>query len=224
MGSPSDSFRRWFRGAGSSPSRTEEKNVSSSRVSRRSTALGDFMRGLKTQGEQKLHVLDLGPTSPNNIAFLTELGMRVYNEDVLRASQDSSYRIPEKEGAEQFDEARFFADNLAYGPDHFDAVLFWDTLEYLPEPLVVPLVEKIQTMVKPHGTLLAFFHTKDAGPESSSHRYHIVRPDTIELEVKPGPRLQRVFQNRHIENLFKDFASRKFFLGRDNIREVILIR
>jgi hypothetical protein len=37
-------------------------------------------------------------------------------------------------------------------------------------------------------------------------------------------RLQRVFNNRHIENLFKDFASRKFFLGRDNIREVLVVR
>jgi len=30
--------------------------------------------------------------------------------------------------------------------------------------------------------------------------------------------------NRHIENLFKDFSSRKFFLGRDNIREVLMVR
>jgi SAM-dependent methyltransferase len=224
MGSPSDSFKRWFRGAGSSQSRSEEKSASPARVSRRSTALGEFMRGLKPQGEEKLHVLDLGPTSPNNIAFLTELGTRVYNEDVLRASQDTSYRVAGEAGAEQFDEARFFADNLAYGPDHFDAVLFWDTLEFLPEPLVVPLVDRIQTMVKPQGTLLAFFHTKDAGPESSGYRYHIVEPDTVQLESRPGIRLQRVFQNRHIENLFKNFASRKFFLGRDNIREVILVR
>lgn len=182
------------------------------------------MRGLKPQGEEKLHVLDLGPTSPNNIAFLTELGTRVYNEDVLRASQDDSYRIAGEDGAEQFDQERFFADNLAYGSDHFDAVLFWDTLEYLPEPLVVPLVEKIQSIVKPHGTLLAFFHTKDAGPESAGYRYHIVKPDTLELEPRPGTRVKRVFQNRHIENLFNNFASRKFFLGRDNIREVILVR
>ena len=39
-----------------------------------------------------------------------------------------------------------------------------------------------------------------------------------------GFKLQRIFNNRHIENLFKDFASRKFFLGRDNIREVLMVR
>ena len=36
--------------------------------------------------------------------------------------------------------------------------------------------------------------------------------------------LQRVFNNRHIETLFRDFASIKFFLSRDNIREVLVVR
>ena len=37
-------------------------------------------------------------------------------------------------------------------------------------------------------------------------------------------KLQRVFANRHVENLFRDFASIKFFLGRDNLRDVLVIR
>ena len=41
---------------------------------------------------------------------------------------------------------------------------------------------------------------------------------------QPMFRLQRVFQNRHIENLFRDFSSLKFFLARDNIREVLAVR
>ena len=40
----------------------------------------------------------------------------------------------------------------------------------------------------------------------------------------PQFRLQRVFNNRHIENLFREFASLKFFLARDNVREVIVVR
>ena len=35
---------------------------------------------------------------------------------------------------------------------------------------------------------------------------------------------RRVFNNRHIENLFRDFASIKFFLSRDNVREVLVVR
>jgi hypothetical protein len=41
---------------------------------------------------------------------------------------------------------------------------------------------------------------------------------------KRSPRLQRVFNNRHIETLFRDFASIKFFLARDAIREVLVVR
>ena len=79
-------------------------------------------------------------------------------------------------------------------------------------------------MLKPRGRLLALFHTKDAGPDSPYCRYHIVQPDTLELEPEPGFRIQRIFNNRHVENLFKDCASRKFFLGRDNLREVVVVR
>ena len=32
------------------------------------------------------------------------------------------------------------------------------------------------------------------------------------------------FANRHIENLFRDFASIKFCLARDAIREVLVVR
>jgi hypothetical protein len=44
------------------------------------------------------------------------------------------------------------------------------------------------------------------------------------LQERASFRLQRVFNNRHVENLFRDFHSLKFFLARDNIREVLAIR
>ena len=43
-------------------------------------------------------------------------------------------------------------------------------------------------------------------------------------DIVHGFRLQRVFNNRHIETLFRDFASIKFFLARDNVREVLVVR
>jgi hypothetical protein len=182
------------------------------------------MRSLSSNEENKACVLDLGPTSPTNIALLTELGVRVFNEDILRESQDESYCVKQEDGTLEFDAAKFFAENLNYSPDQFDAILFWDVADYLPESLVKPLVERLQAMLKPKGHLLAFFHTKDAGVESLYSRHHIVQKDTLELEPLQGFKLQRIFNNRHIENLFKDFASRKFFLGRDNIREVLMVR
>jgi len=103
-------------------------------------------------------------------------------------------------------------------------VLCWDIPDYLHESLVKPMVERICSVLKPGGVLLAFFHTRDAGPEAPYFRYHIAGPDTLELQPVPRFRLQRVFNNRHIENLFHDYKSLKFFLARDYIREVLVVR
>jgi cyclopropane fatty-acyl-phospholipid synthase-like methyltransferase len=215
---------RWFRGAGGSQSKSPEGAKSAPRTKRTCIGLGEFMRNLSSSGEQKTCVLDLGPTSPTNIALLTEMGVRVFNEDIVSESQDSNYSLKHEDGSLQMDPAKFFAENLNYAAGQFDAILFWDVADYLPESLVKPLVERLQDMLKPKGHLLAFFHTKDAGTESLYSRHHIVQKDTLELEPLQGFKLQRIFNNRHIENLFKDFASRKFFLGRDNIREVLMVR
>jgi hypothetical protein len=224
LGSSGHNLKRWFRGADNSQAKAAERAGSAPRTSRRCIGLGDFIRSLSSAGEEKKCVLDLGPTSPANIAYLTELGARVYNEDILRESQEPGYLVKQDDGSLQMDAARFFSENLDYPANRFDAILCWDVADYLPEPLVKPLVERLQTMLKLKGNLLAFFHTKDAGADSPYSRHHIVERDMLELEPIQGFRVQRIFNNRHIENLFKDFASRKFFLGRDNIREVLMVR
>lgn len=193
-------------------------------TSRRSIGLGEFLRTLSPDPEHKPCILDLGPTSPANIGFLTHREMRVYNEDIMRAVRQPEYFVRAEDGSEQLDLDKFFAENLSYPANHFDAILCWDAPDYLPESLVKPLVGRVHSMLKPGGVLLAFFHTRDNGPDSPYYRYDIANPDTLELESRASSRLQRIFNNRHIENLFKDFASKKFFLGRDNLREVIVVR
>lgn len=113
----------------------------------------------------------------------------------------------------------------------------------MDENLVKPVMARLWSVMKPGGMLLAFFHTKEAGPDAACYRFHILSTDTLEMQLieprresRRGPtgavhtsipgglRLQRVFNNRHIENLFRDFASIKFFLARDNVREVLVVR
>ena len=78
---------------------------------------------------------------------------------------------------------------------------------------------------------------REAGPDAPFYRYHVTGADVLEMHALNAKRnhqkpevaskafkLQRVFNNRHIENLFRDFASIKFFLSRDNIREVLVVR
>lgn len=207
----------------------------SDRVTRRCTGLSELVKALSWLDGQK--VLDLGPTSPANISFFTNMGQRTYGEDVLLASRDAQYQVKGEDGSRSVDVDKFLADNLAFEKETFDAVLLWDMPDYLSESLVKPVVQRIHTIMKPGALMLAFFHTKDAGPDAPYQRYHIASPETIELQRIPLPppgreetgryahfRLQRVFNNRHIENLFRDCGSLKFFLGRDNIREVLVVR
>ena len=219
---------------------------SSQKLTRRSSGLGELSRSWES-GEG-LCILDLGSTSPINIRHFTERGHRIYSEDLLTASTDPELVMKGDEGKDEkgnaiLDSRKFLADNLVYPAAHFDVVLCWNLPDYLDESLVKPVVGRLWSVLKPGGMLLAYFHTRDAGPDSPCHRFHIIGSDNLEMkkvvvrrETRRGPtgavhtaisdgfQLQRVFNNRHIETLFRDFASIKFFLARDNIREVLVVR
>ncbi len=228
MGSVTNSFRRFFRGGdtGSVPA----GSPGPARVTRRSSGLNELMRDLARQ--QSLCILDLGPTSPTNIAHLTSLGHKVYNEDLLSASTNAVYASRAEDGKPAVDVTRFVTENLTYERELFDAVFCWDVADYLNEALVKPVIERLHSTIKPGGVILAFFHTRDAGPDAPYYRYRIAGNDTLSLQPvnardnvrMPLFRLQRIFNNRHIENLFRDYGSLKFFLARDNLREVLVVR
>ncbi len=204
------------------------------RLTRRSSGMGEISRLLNSQ--EGLCVLDMGSTSANNIRFFTDRGHKNYSEDLLRSSLDPALRIKDDAGNSVVDSKKFLDENLVYPNAHFDVALCWNLPDYMEESLVKPTIDRLWSVMKPGGVLLAFFHTRDAGPDSTCYRYHVTGSDMLEMqEVKfaaPGrpasekqsPRLQRVFNNRHIENLFRDFASIKFFLARDSMREVLVVR
>ena len=211
------------------------------RVTRRSSGLAELSP--LWDSDIPLCVLDLGSTSASNIRFFTERSHKIYSEDLLVASTEPGLITKDEEGKSVLDSRQFLADNLLYPASHFDVVLCWNLPDYLDESLVRPVMGRLWSVLKPGGMLLAFFHTKDAGPDSPCYRFHIVAKDTLEMqrivlkrETRRGPtgaihtavtdgfRLQRVFNNRHIETLFRDFASIKFFLARDNMREVLVVR
>jgi SAM-dependent methyltransferase len=230
MTSVSDNVMKFFRGS-SSPSESAEL---ARKQSRRSSGMGEISRLLNSQ--EGLCVLDMGATSATNIRFFTDKGHKNYSEDLLRSSLDPALRGQDSAGKPVVDNKKFLNENLAYPNAHFDVVLCWNLPDYMEESLVKPTIDRLWSVMKPGGYLLAFFHTRDAGPDSTCYRYHVNGTDMLEMqEVKlalPGrpasekqsPRLQRVFNNRQIENLFRDFASIKFFLARDAIREVLVVR
>jgi hypothetical protein len=208
--------------------------ATSQKLTRRSSGMGEVSRLLNSQ--EALCVLDMGATSASNISFFTNKGHKSYSEDLLRSSLDPALRVQDGDGKSVVDTKRFLDENLVYPNAQFDVVLCWNLPDYMEESLVKPTIDRLWSTMKPGGLLLAFFHTRDAGPDSVCYRYHVTDSDMLEMqEVKfamPGrpssekqsPRLQRVFNNRHIENLFRDFSSIKFFLSRDSIREVLVVR
>ena len=230
-----------FRGSSAGPGQIPAPAQTTKRLSRRSSGLAELAKSFAS--EEPLCVLDLGSTSAANIRYLTERGHKLYSEDLLVASTDPALAVKDDAGNPLLDSKRFLTDNLAYGPGQFDVVLCWNLADYLDESLVKPVVGRLWSLLKPGGMLLAFFHTHEAGPDAPCYRYHIVGGDSLEMqhvdprrEMRKGPtgvahtaigtgvRLQRVFNNRHIENLFRDFSSIKFFLARDHIREVLVVR
>lgn len=225
-----DNLMKFFRSSSNQAAAPETQQ----KLTRRSSGVGEVSRLLNSQ--EGLCVLDMGSTSPGNIRFFTGRGHKNYSEDLLRSSLDPALRMQDSAGNSVVDSKKFLDENLAYPNAHFDVVLCWNLPDYMEESLVKPTIDRLWSVMKPGGFLLAFFHTRDAGPDSTCYRYHVNGTDMLEMqEVKfalPGrpasekqsPRLQRVFNNRHIETLFRDFASIKFFLARDNIREVLVVR
>ncbi len=206
----------------SSRQAVDDELVPGQKVIRRSTGFNEFIRAISR--EHGLKVLDLGSTSPANITFMTGLGHRFHQGDVLRLANDKSLVVPNGDGKTTLDVERFLRESLDFARDDFDAVMFWDLADFLPESLLAPVIERIHYAMKPGGIMLAFFHTKDVGADAPFYRYNIVAKDTLELQPVRGFRLQRVFHNRQVENLFRDYSSIKFFLGRDNIREMLILR
>jgi len=215
----------------SSSNQTTE-SATPQKLSRRSSGVGEISRVLNSQ--EGLCILDVGATSANNIRYFTDNGHKNYSEDLLRASLDPALRVAGAAGNSIVDSKKFLDENLVYQNDQFDIVLLWNLADYMEESLVKPTIDRLWSVMKPGGLLLAFFHTRDAGPDSICYRYMVTGTDMLEMQAvkfalpghseKRSPRLQRVFANRHIENLFHDFASIKFFLARDNIREVLVVR
>jgi SAM-dependent methyltransferase len=229
VSSVTQNFFKLFRRGGASAKDSGSREVGV-RSRRHSTAFKEFMRSVGK--EEGLSFLDLGATSATNISLLTERGHKLRTEDLLGSSFDPDVYINGPEGR-TLDVDRFLKENLQFRGEQFDAVFFWDIADYLPEVLVKPVIERICVSMKPGAMLLAFFHTKDAGPDAPYSRYHIVGDDALDLQPLLVPngtgtsamvKLQRVFNNRHIENLFRDYSSLKFFLARDSVREVLVVR
>ncbi|HEY0564065.1 MAG TPA: class I SAM-dependent methyltransferase [Terriglobales bacterium] len=194
---------------------------STQRVQRKSTGLIELDK--QTSGIESMTVLNLGPTSPGNISYFTNLGHGIFSEDVAAAAQEPEY-YTEQDGKRVFDTKKFLDENLVPTGRRFDIALCWDVFDYVDEALLEPLAKRIYTLTKPGGYLLAFFHSKTGAGPSKYYRYHIIGPGMLEMQPGPDIAQKRTLNNRKIEDFLRDFSNVKFMLARDNIREVLAKR
>jgi len=197
---------------------------------RLSNGLKDFLWHLDGVGHGSL--LDLGPVWQTTVSFFVERGFKVYTEDVLlawkgflRAEEERLRALPPGVEAPVVSPAaraeNFLRDTLQY-PGQFDGVLVWDLLDYLESEMVTRLVARLAELLREGGVVLAVFHSRK--PESF-HRYRVL--DAQNIEMIPAPALcpaQRVYQNRELLNLFSRFRTSKTFVGRDQLREGLIVR
>jgi hypothetical protein len=193
------------------------------RIPRHSSAWKDLLKFLKS--EQGLRILDIGPTSPTNINFLTTLGHGVYMADVVNEALRGNWMsVPDENGSTRFDVDGFLDNNLDFAGREFDVILLWTTLDYVPQDLVSPLIKRLRSSMRPGGRVLTFFHSKNTGADTGFCRYHVTDSDTIETQETTGYAVQHVYTNRTIEKLFESYANTKFYLAKDNLYEVIITR
>jgi 2-polyprenyl-3-methyl-5-hydroxy-6-metoxy-1,4-benzoquinol methylase len=193
----------------------------SSRIQRRSTGLAELDK--LTAGVEGMTVLNLGPTSPGNISYFTNLGHGIYSEDIITSAADPQYLSKTEEGT-RFEADKFLSENLATNERRFDIALCWDVFDYIDDALILPLAHRVYSLLKPNAYLLAFFHSKTNEPPPPYFRYHITGPGTLDMQRGPNLPLKRTLNNRKIEDMLADFSSKKFLLARDNMREVLARR
>lgn len=179
----------------------------------------------KLTSEEGLRVLDVGSTSPNNINYLTSLGHSVYMADLVEdASSQEWITGSDEDGKPVWNIEGFRKQNLHFSGRTFDVVLLWTTLDYLPEPLMVPVIDALHSCVSSKGQLLALFHTKLIPEQAPYQRFHITATDEVEMQRAGGAVQQRALTNRNIERLFTAWSGLKQFLAKDGVSEAIISR
>ena len=207
-------------------------------ASSRAAQTGRFSNGLKEflwqlEDIGRGNLLDLGQVSQNTLNFFIERNFKVYTEDVLvawrdflRTEEDRTRQVPA--GGEAGDNSagaraeRFLTSNLDHPKESFDAVLLWDVLDYLDRETVIRLMERLSTLVRDAGAILAIFHTRM--PEQF-YRYRVLDavnldPGQVPANVPPQP----IYQNREIQDLFIRFRTAKTFVARDQLREIVFAK
>ncbi len=188
---------------------------------RPSYGLEQLFAVLEPTGQRQ--VLDLGEFTQTNVTRIIGLGHRLTFEDILGMA-DNVFG-PGDPNFVQADVARtgqFLASILQFEPETFDAILVWNTLEYLARHLVDPVVARLHRVLRPGGVMLVCFRADIREQSTVQQSFRIADTRTLSIHPKGHRPAAQLLTNRSVERIFERFGSVKFFLSRDAVREVIV--
>lgn len=215
-------FKRWLDKKADGAT-TSTRGVTGPRFQRYSGGWATLRK--RMQAEPGLRVIDAGYTSPSNINYLTSLGHSVYMADPVHDACTGAWQKgTDEDGNPIWDADAYLESCLNFSGKMFDIVLLWTTLDYLPEPFVTPVVNRLYESMNPGGSVLALFHTKMQGDDTAYCRFHVTPTDEVEVQLAESFPIQRAFTNRSIERLFSGWSGHRQFLARDSLSEVIMTR
>jgi hypothetical protein len=171
-----------------------------------------------------LSVLDLAGASQQNINFITNLGHRLYSEDFVRTLDDVFGDADPGDQTNQGLIDQFLRQTLNFENEQFDGVLVWDVLQYMTPALLAATLDRLRTIVRPHAYLLAYFHADEKAQQVPFYSFRIKDSQNLMLAQRGTRKPAQIFNNRSLEKLFQKFESVKFFLTKEQLREVIVRR
>lgn len=188
-------------------------------TSRQSNGLDQFFASIRDQ--VGLNILDLGSASQHNISFITSLGHRIYSEDLLQAIR-IAFPNGDQTNPEGIDQ--FIQNSFNFREFEFDGALVWDTLQILQPPLLQMVIDRLFQTLRPQASLLTMFNADEKAEYVPLYNYRIVSPNSVQMALRGHHRANQHFNNRSLERLFQRYGQVKFFLTRDNLREVLIKR
>ena len=144
----------------------------------RSLALPKLVEPLAGSPAKAYSVLDLGPATPSNLEFFLGRGARFTVADFAPSRTD------------------MFSELIGAEPgSHFDLVLAWDFLNYLPREKLGLLLRSLEPYFRPGTAVHALVATGRQMP-AAPRRYRIEDAQTL---VSEGPRGRLIPSPRYVE-------------------------
>ena len=126
--------------------------------SRNSNGLEQFFYSL--QDRDNLSILDLSCASQDNVTFITNLGHRIYAEDVLESIDEVFGTDPEMHSNPV--RIEMFLNQVLDFPEYsFDGALMWDILQFLSPLAAQAVVDRLYRILRPRSYVLCFFNANE---------------------------------------------------------------